>query len=228
MPPRRTLILIVLIALAHAALFIVYQRPDWEVAWSDQGGYQQLGAAMARSGEFTRFPESPVFIPEVHSHAWLSRVRRGDLPPVRRTHAAGGDCAGVGLRADLPDRLRDCEARRRRSRRHGCGGDDGALPAAALLRRARAHRSVDHLRDGAGVSRLPAGHAARPVPRFHARRRVVQRHHHRAAGLRAAAVRTGHRDAAAGAVRAEPRPAARSMGGARDRRGRHAGAVVHL
>lgn len=65
MPPRRTLVLIVLIALAHAALFIVYQRPDWEVAWSDQGGYQQLGAAMARSGEFTRFPASPVFIPEV-------------------------------------------------------------------------------------------------------------------------------------------------------------------
>ena len=65
MPPRRTLILIVLIALAHAALFIVYQRPDWEVAYPDQGGYKQLGAAMARSGEFTRFPESPVFIPEV-------------------------------------------------------------------------------------------------------------------------------------------------------------------
>jgi 4-amino-4-deoxy-L-arabinose transferase-like glycosyltransferase len=65
MPPRRTLILIVLIALAHAALFIFYQRPDWEVAWSDQGGYQQLGAALARSGEFTRFPDSPVFIPEV-------------------------------------------------------------------------------------------------------------------------------------------------------------------
>lgn len=57
--------LIVVIALVHAALFIVYQRPDWEVAWSDQGGYQQLGAAMARSGEFTRFPESPIFIPEV-------------------------------------------------------------------------------------------------------------------------------------------------------------------
>ena len=53
------------IALTHAALFIVYQRPDWHVAWSDQGGYQQLGAALARSGEFTRFPESPTFIPEV-------------------------------------------------------------------------------------------------------------------------------------------------------------------
>ena len=65
MPPRPTLILIVMIALAHAALFIIYQRPDWEVAWTDQGGYQQLGAAMARSGEFTRFPESPDFIPEV-------------------------------------------------------------------------------------------------------------------------------------------------------------------
>jgi 4-amino-4-deoxy-L-arabinose transferase-like glycosyltransferase len=65
MPPRRTLIPVVLIALTHAALFIIYQRPDWDVAWSDQGGYRQLGAAMARSGEFTRFPDSPVFIPEV-------------------------------------------------------------------------------------------------------------------------------------------------------------------
>lgn len=65
MPPRRLLIAVVLIALTHAALFIVYQRPDWTAAWSDQGGYQQLGAAMARSGEFTRFPDSPIFIPEV-------------------------------------------------------------------------------------------------------------------------------------------------------------------
>ncbi len=64
--PRRTLILLILIALAHAAFFIVYQQPDWEVAWSDQGGYKQLGAGMANSGgEFTRFPDSPVFIPEV-------------------------------------------------------------------------------------------------------------------------------------------------------------------
>src|SRR5436190_21739359 len=62
---RGTLTAIVLIALAHSALFIAYQRPDWDVAWSDQGGYQQLGAAMAKSGEFTRFPDSDVFIPEV-------------------------------------------------------------------------------------------------------------------------------------------------------------------
>jgi 4-amino-4-deoxy-L-arabinose transferase-like glycosyltransferase len=62
---RSTLILVALIALVHAAIFIVYQRPDWEVAWSDQGGYKQLGAAIARSGEFTRYPESATFIPEV-------------------------------------------------------------------------------------------------------------------------------------------------------------------
>lgn len=61
----RTRLVVVLIALLHAAFFIVYQRPDWDVAWSDQGGYQQLGAAMARSGEFTRYPDSPTFIPEV-------------------------------------------------------------------------------------------------------------------------------------------------------------------
>lgn len=63
--PRRHLIAVVLLALTHAAFFIAYQRPDWDVAWSDQGGYKQLGAAFARSGEFTRFPDSPVFIPEV-------------------------------------------------------------------------------------------------------------------------------------------------------------------
>ena len=63
--PRRTLLLVTLIALVHAALFIVYQRPDWEVAWPDQGGYKQLGAGLAASGEFTRYPGSPVFIPEV-------------------------------------------------------------------------------------------------------------------------------------------------------------------
>jgi 4-amino-4-deoxy-L-arabinose transferase-like glycosyltransferase len=62
---RSTLMIVAVIALVHAAIFIVYQRPDWDIAWSDQGGYQQLGAAMARSGEFTRYPESPAFIPEV-------------------------------------------------------------------------------------------------------------------------------------------------------------------
>ena len=62
---RRTRIALVLIALVHAALFILYQRPDWEVAWANKGGSQQPGAAMAKSGKFTRFPDSATFIPEV-------------------------------------------------------------------------------------------------------------------------------------------------------------------
>src|SRR5689334_15162982 len=62
---RSTVLAIVAIALAHSAFFIAYQRPDWEVAWSDQGGYKQLAAGMAKSGAFTRFPDSDVFIPEV-------------------------------------------------------------------------------------------------------------------------------------------------------------------
>lgn len=54
-----------LIALAHAAFFIWYQLPDREVAWTDQSGYRQLGASLARSGEFTRYPDAEPFVPEV-------------------------------------------------------------------------------------------------------------------------------------------------------------------
>lgn len=63
--PRRALLLVGAVALFHATLFIVYQQPDWDVAWTDQGGYKQLGAGLAQSGRFTRFPNSPVFVPEV-------------------------------------------------------------------------------------------------------------------------------------------------------------------
>ena len=74
-----------LIALLHAAFFIVYQRPDWEVAWSDQGGYQQLGAGLAKSGgEFTRYPDSPTFIPEVIRTPGYPAFVAVDLQVVRR------------------------------------------------------------------------------------------------------------------------------------------------
>lgn len=65
--PRRALLVIALVALAHSALYIVYQRPDWgsPTAWTDQGGYDRLGHGLATSGQFTRYPESPAFIPEV-------------------------------------------------------------------------------------------------------------------------------------------------------------------
>jgi len=61
----RSLLLICAIALAHAAIYVVHQRPDWDISWTDQDGYQRLGAALAETGTFTRYPGSPTFVPEV-------------------------------------------------------------------------------------------------------------------------------------------------------------------
>ena len=61
---RRALFLICLVALAHSAAYIVHQRPDWNTEWTDQGGYKQLGAGLATSGEFTRTPGAAVYAPE--------------------------------------------------------------------------------------------------------------------------------------------------------------------
>jgi 4-amino-4-deoxy-L-arabinose transferase-like glycosyltransferase len=63
--PRRALLLVGAVAIVHATLFIIYQQPDWDLAWSDQGGYKQLGAGLAKSGRFTRVPDAAVFVPEV-------------------------------------------------------------------------------------------------------------------------------------------------------------------
>ena len=59
------MLLVCAIALAHAAAYIVHQRPDWGVSWTDQEGYKRLGEVLATTGEFTRYPEAPVFVPEV-------------------------------------------------------------------------------------------------------------------------------------------------------------------
>src|SRR5690242_2771030 len=61
---RTALIAICAAALLHSAIYIVHQRPDWESEWSDQGGYRQLGAGLAISGEFTRTPNAAVYAPE--------------------------------------------------------------------------------------------------------------------------------------------------------------------
>jgi hypothetical protein len=61
----RSLLLIVLIAVAHGVFFIWYQRPDWYTRWSDQVGYRRLGEAFATTGKFTKFPDSTTFVPEV-------------------------------------------------------------------------------------------------------------------------------------------------------------------
>jgi 4-amino-4-deoxy-L-arabinose transferase-like glycosyltransferase len=62
--PTRALVAIVALALAHAAFFITYQRPDWTTAWDDQVGYQRLGHVLATTGKFTRYPDADPFVPE--------------------------------------------------------------------------------------------------------------------------------------------------------------------
>src|SRR5688500_7697316 len=64
--PRKSLLIVSVVALLHAAAYIVHQRPDWGngISWTDQSGYQQLGAALATTGQFTRAPNSPTYVPE--------------------------------------------------------------------------------------------------------------------------------------------------------------------
>src|SRR3954469_25271243 len=57
--------LIVLVALAHATFFIIYQSRDWLTEWTDQSGYTRLGDALAHTGHLTRYPEYPRFVPDV-------------------------------------------------------------------------------------------------------------------------------------------------------------------
>jgi len=65
MPRRRSLWIVCAIAALHGIFFIWYQTPDWTSAWSDQDGYRRLGHVLATTGKFTRFPDAPVFVPEV-------------------------------------------------------------------------------------------------------------------------------------------------------------------
>ena len=64
---RRAGLIVGLVALAHAALYIVYQQGEWRsaTAWTDQSGYQRLGASLATTGQFTRYADSDAFVPEV-------------------------------------------------------------------------------------------------------------------------------------------------------------------
>ncbi len=57
--------LVCLVALVHAAIYIVHQQPDWATEWTDQVGYKRLGAVLAETGRFTRYPDYPTFVPEV-------------------------------------------------------------------------------------------------------------------------------------------------------------------
>src|SRR5262245_29811308 len=65
MSDRRWLIAILAVAALHGAFYVWYQRPDWYTQWTDQDGYRKLGAALATTGRFTRYPDSAVYVPEV-------------------------------------------------------------------------------------------------------------------------------------------------------------------
>ena len=65
MTARRALLCIVLVAIVHGVFFIWYQRPDWYTQWTDQVGYRRLGQVLATTGKFTKFADSPTFVPEV-------------------------------------------------------------------------------------------------------------------------------------------------------------------
>lgn len=67
MTTRRALPLVVLVALVHGALYVGYQRGEWDspTAWTDQRGYQRLGEALATTGRFTRYADADAFVPEV-------------------------------------------------------------------------------------------------------------------------------------------------------------------
>jgi len=61
---RLALVVICVIAVAHGWIYVVHQRPDWDVSWTDQGGYKMLAHGIATSGAFTRYPEVDPFVPE--------------------------------------------------------------------------------------------------------------------------------------------------------------------
>ena len=65
MPARRVALpLICLIAVVHGFAYLIHQQPDWNVSWTDQGGYKMLGHGIAESGEFTRYPGTTPFVAE--------------------------------------------------------------------------------------------------------------------------------------------------------------------
>jgi 4-amino-4-deoxy-L-arabinose transferase-like glycosyltransferase len=62
----RALLVISLVAVLHAGVYVVHQRPDWSDPdiWADQGGYRRLGWVLATTGRFTRSLDPNVYLPE--------------------------------------------------------------------------------------------------------------------------------------------------------------------
>ena len=110
--PRRMLLLIALVALAHAAFFAIYQRPDWNVEWDDQVGYQRLGHVLATTGTFTRYPGVQPFVPGVQGSR-VASSRSG----CRRVYGARGGCSNGRRPRPLSDVVSNPAARWNRAAR---------------------------------------------------------------------------------------------------------------
>jgi len=61
---RAALAVILTIAALHAIIYIVHERPEWNVSWTDQGGYRLLAEGLTESGQFTRYPGVSPLVPE--------------------------------------------------------------------------------------------------------------------------------------------------------------------
>lgn len=64
MSKRLALVVICAVAIAHGIAYLIYQQPDWNVSWTDQGGFRMLGHGLAVGGGFTRYPGIEPFVPE--------------------------------------------------------------------------------------------------------------------------------------------------------------------
>ncbi len=159
---RRSLLVVVLIALAHAALYIVYQQGEWQsdTAWTDQRGYQRLGEVLATTGQFTRYADTDVFVPEVIRTPGypafvaavyvLFGVGNNMAVAVAQAFVFAAICCLVFFIARRAAGDRSGDRRRR---------DDRALSAAAVLRLADRDRAVDRLRGDRRDPGLPARRA---------------------------------------------------------------------
>ena len=140
------------------------------------------------TGKFTRFPDAPPFVPEVHPHARCIRCSSPSIYKVAGVAPAAGRAGADGaVRADLPARVRDRATRRERDASRSARRALTALfPADSVLRRARDDRGLDdvplHGVDVDGASRARS-HAA--LMSFAGARRAARADDAQPAGLRA-------------------------------------------
>ena len=130
------------------------------MAWTDQDGYRRLGEVLAATGRFTRYPDSPVFVPEVIRTpgypAFVAAVYRiAGVSHLAVAIAQAFVFAAICL--VVYGIARTAASERVAGRR----GGDGAVPADPILRRARAHRSLDDADAERRAARLPPRHEER-------------------------------------------------------------------